>query len=381
MLRNNIYLDYAAATPVDPKVLKVMQSYFSDNFYNPSANYLAAKKVADDIEKSRQKVAEILSVKSNEIYFTAGGTEANNLAIKGIMELHPTKNIVISAIEHESITDPAKKFNYRIAPVDKNGRVIISDLEKLIDDNTALVSIMYANNEIGTITPMVKIKQLIVKKRLQRLSAGNSLPLYFHTDACQAANYLSLNAAGIGVDLMTLNGGKIYGPKQSGILFVHRSVRLNPQILGGGQEHGFRSGTENVSAIIGFSTALELAHQRKSAEIKRLEILRDYFMQSLRENIPNCVINGSVNHRLPNNLNVSFFGQDNEILLFKLDQNGIMCSTGSACSAQKDTLSPTLLAIGLNEEQVLSSLRFSLGRQTTRNQIDLVIKTIQKILL
>ncbi len=381
MPKNQIYLDYAAATPVDPRVLEAMQPYFSDNFYNPSANYLAAKKVADDIQSSRQKVAEILSVKLNEIYFTAGGTEANNLAIRGVMELHPDKNIVISAIEHESVSDCAKQFDCRIAPVDKKGRIIISDLEKLIDSDTVMISMMYANNEIGTIAPMVKIKQLIEKKRTQRLRDGNSLPLYFHTDACQAANYLSLNAAGIGVDMMTLNGGKIYGPKQSGVLFVHRSVRLAPQIVGGGQEHGLRSGTENVPAIIGFSKALEMVHQSKSEETSRLENIRNYFMDSLIENIPNCVINGSIKYRLPNNLNVSFLGQDNETMLFKLDQNGVMCSTGSACSAQKDTLSPTLLAIGLNDEQVLSSLRFSFGRQTTVNQIDSVVKIIQNILL
>jgi cysteine desulfurase len=380
MVGNKIYLDYAAATPINQEVLEAMQPYFSDNFYNPSANYQLAKKVADDIDDSRQKVAEILSVKPSEIYFTAGGTEANNLAIKGVMELHPGKNIVISSIEHESIVDPAQEFDCRVAPVDKNGRIIISALEQIIDANTVLISIMYANNEIGTITPMVKLKQLIEKIRTKRQMDNNPLPLYFHTDACQAANYLSLNATGIGVDIMTLNGGKIYGPKQSGVLFVHRSLKLKPQILGGGQEHGLRNGTENVPAIIGFSKALVIAHNLKLTELKRLEALQSYFAESLKRQIPNCLINGSIKYRLPNNLNVRLPGQDNEVVLFKLDQAGIMCSTGSACSAQRDTISPTLLAIGLSEAEVLSSLRFSLGRQTTKAQIDSVIQTIQKIL-
>jgi cysteine desulfurase len=179
---------------------------------------------------------------------------------------------------------------------------------------------------------------------------------------------------------MTLNGGKIYGPKQSGVLFVHRSVKLNPQILGGGQERGYRSGTENVPAIIGFGTALMIADKLKAIESKKLESLRDYFAKTLTSSITGCIINGSLKNRLANNLNVSFDNQDNELMLFKLDQNGIMCSTGSACSAQKDTISPTLLAIGLTSDQALSSLRFSLGRKTTKKQIDQTVKIIQKIL-
>jgi cysteine desulfurase len=379
MVENSIYLDYAAATPVDKQVLKAMQTYFSDNFYNPSASYRSARNVADDIAGARSKVAEILSVKPEEIYFTSGGTESNNLAISGVMEANPGKNLIISSIEHESLSSPAKKFDCRVAPVDKNGIIIIADLEKLIDDSTVLISIMYANNEIGSVSPMTKIKQLVQRIRKQRLEDNNLLPLHFHSDACQAANYLSLNAEGIGVDLMTINGGKIYGPKQSGILFVHRSVILNPQILGGGQEHGLRNGTENVPSIIGFCKAFEISEKLKSAESKRLQSLQTYFIDSLKT-IPKCSINGPLKDRLPNNLNVLFVGQDNEMMLYKLDQEGIMCSTGSACSAQKDTISQTLLAIGLSQEQALSSLRFSMGRKTSKKQIDFAINKIQKIL-
>jgi cysteine desulfurase len=380
MVENKVYLDYAAATPLDPKVLASMQPYFVDKFYNPSANYTNAREISSDIKNARADVAKILSIKPEEIFFTAGGTEANNLAISGIMEANPGKKLIISAIEHESIVDPAHKYNYKIAPVDKTGKVIISELEKLIDNDTVLVSVMYANNEIGTIQPLTKIKQLITAVRQKRQEMGIDLPLYFHTDGCQAANYLSLNAAGLGLDLMTLNGGKIYGPKQSGILFIHRSVELIPQILGGGQERGIRSGTENVPSIIGFSEALKIAIGMKQEESKRLEKLRNYFIEKLETSGLNYSINGSLKNRLPNNLNLSFDGQDNETLLYKLDQEGIMCSTGSACSAQKDTISATLLAIGLNEDQALSSLRFSFGRKTTKKQIDYTVMILQKIL-
>jgi cysteine desulfurase len=336
--------------------------------------------VATDIESARSCVAGILSVKPEEIFFTAGGTEANNLAVSGIMKAHSDKNLIISAIEHESIVDPASKYNHKVAPVDKTGTIIISELEKLIDKDTVLISIMYANNEIGTIQPLTKIKQLILSVREERRKSGNQLPLYFHSDACQAANYLSLNASGLGLDLITLNGGKIYGPKQSGVLFIHRSVKLEPQILGGGQERGIRSGTENVAAIIGFCEALRITSGMKQAESKRLEDLREYFIKQLESSGLKYSINGSHKNRLPNNLNLSFDGQDNEMMLYKLDQNGVMCSTGSACSAQKDTISPTLLAIGLDEPQALSSLRFSMGRKTTKKQIDFTVKILQKIL-
>lgn len=380
MSGNKIYLDYAAATPVNDQVLKTMEPYFSDRFYNPSSKYSEGIEIYKQIESTRFKIASILLVKSDEIYFTAGGTEANNLAISGVMEQNPGKNIIISAIEHESISDTAKKFKYKIAPVDSSGRIIVTKLKELIDKDTVLISVMYANNEIGTIQPLSDIKKLILQVRKDRIRSKNKLPLYFHSDACQAANYLSLNASGLGLDLMTLNGGKIYGPKQSGCLFIHRNVKLSPQILGGGQEKGVRSGTENVPAIIGFGNALELVNRLKNDESKRLVTLRDYLAESLLSTVNGCSINGSKKNRLPNNLNVSFKDQDNEAMLFKLDQNGVMCSTGSACSAQKDTISPTLLAIGLSENQALSSLRFSLGRKTTKQQIEKTVEIIQKIL-
>src|SRR3989338_5509561 len=270
-MSKKVYLDYAAATPLDPKVLMAMKPYFTEEFYNPSAIYLSAKKVKKDIGQARAGVAKILGTRPAEVIFTAGGTEANNLAIKGVMKQFPGANVVVSAIEHESVLAPAEQFDVRLAPVDKQGIIDLSGLEKLIDDKTALVSVIYANNEIGTIQPLRRISQLLGQLRTKR--KGN-LPLYFHTDAAQAGNYLDLHANRLGVDMMTLNGGKIYGPKQSGALYIKTGTKVKPQVLGGGQERGMRSGTENVAGIVGFAKALELTQKNRSKEVIQLEKLQ-----------------------------------------------------------------------------------------------------------
>ncbi len=359
-----IYLDYAAATPLDPVVLKAMQPYFTDNFYNPSAAYLAAKSVASEVKKARESVAFWLGAKPPEIVFTAGGTEANNLAITGIMDQYPDGNVVVSAIEHESILEPAKKYNYKEVKVTKNGIVDVDYLETIIDDKTVLVSVMHANNEIGTIQPIKEIATFLQNIRKTRTNRGDSRPIYLHTDACQAGNYLDLHASRLGVDMMTLNGGKIYGPKQSGALYVRTGVVLSPQILGGGQERGLRSGTENVAGIVGFAKALEISQEKRPVEAKRVTGLRDDFISQLTKSFPDATINGSIKKRLPNNISVTFPGVDNERLMMQLDEKGIMCAVGSACSASNDEPSHVLKAIGLSDEQAQSTLRFSLGRQT-----------------
>lgn len=371
-----IYLDYAAATPVHPAVMAAMQPYFAKEFYNPSAIYLAAKKIKQDIEEARAKVAQTLGARSSEIVFTAGGTEANNLAIKGVISQFPGANVVVSAIEHESVLVPAGEFNCRLAPVDKQGIVDLSKLEKLIDDKTVLISVIYANNEIGTVQPLRQISQLLGQIRAKR---KNNLPLYFHTDACQAGAYLDLHVNRLGVDLMTLNGGKICGPKQSGTLYVKTGVQLQPQILGGGQESGRRSGTENIAGIVGFAKALELAQNNKLTEIKRLQDLQKLFMELLQKNIPAVIINGSMKYRLPNNVHVTITGQDNERLLMELDERGIQCAAGSACSASSEEPSHVLKAIGLTDKQAQSSLRFSMGRDTTESDIKKTAKTLTEI--
>ncbi|MBI3624438.1 aminotransferase class V-fold PLP-dependent enzyme, partial [Candidatus Saccharibacteria bacterium] len=269
-----IYLDYAAATPMALVVAKAMEPYLTKQFYNPSAQYLAAKQVAQAVATARQQIAQWLGARPSEIIFTAGGTEANNLAIQGIMQQFPRANLVVSAIEHEAVLMPARRYKHHLAPVRADGVVNLAALDKIIDQHTVLVSIIYANNEIGTVEPLKQIAELLQRIRDQRRQVGHTLPLYFHTDACQAAVYLDLHTSRLGVDLMTLNAGKLYGPKQCGALYVKTGVELLPQIVGGGQERGLRSGTENVANIIGLATALNLVQTQRRAEAGRLSHLQ-----------------------------------------------------------------------------------------------------------
>ncbi|MFI5271298.1 MAG: cysteine desulfurase family protein, partial [Candidatus Saccharimonadales bacterium] len=268
-----IYLDYAAATPMLGEVKKIMEPYYSDSFYNPSASYLSAQNIRKDIEKARNRVAHWLGARPSNIIFTAGGSEANNLAIHGIMRHYPDANMLLSAIEHESVREPASKYSSKEIAVNPDGRLNMDDLKKKIDDKTVLISVMYANNEIGTVQPIKDIAKIVNDIRIKRGPTG--LPLYLHTDACQASNYLDLHVSRLGVDLMTLNSGKIYGPKQVGALFHKTGVELEPLVDGGGQEQGLRSGTENVPGIIGFSAALDIVQTDRNEESRRLIVLRD----------------------------------------------------------------------------------------------------------
>lgn len=371
-----IYLDYAAATPIDKNVLAAMMPYFTEQFYNPSALYLDSKHVSKMIAAARADVARWLGARTGEIIFTAGGTEANNLAIYGVMSQYPGANMLVSAIEHESVMMPANKFEHHQIRVDVGGVIDLKDVADKVNDSTVLISVMYANNEIGTIQPLSKVAALADAVRKQRRKDGNDLPLYVHTDACQAANYLSLQVSRLGVDMMTLNGGKIYGPKQSGALFVRSSVQLAPLILGGGQERGMRSGTENVPFIIGFAAALNLVQPRKGAESRRLAELQRLFVTLMLEKLPTAVMNGSSKARLVNNVNIMIPGTDNERLVFQLDEAGIQCAAGSACSAQRGEPSHVLRAIGLDDDGIRSSIRFSLGAQTDEEAIRCVIEQL-----
>ncbi|GAC1388166.1 MAG: cysteine desulfurase NifS [Candidatus Saccharimonadales bacterium] len=378
-IKKTIYLDYAAATPMDGRVRTAIEPYFSEKYYNPSASYLAAKNVAKALLEARNQVAFHLGARSSEIIFTAGGTEANNLAVHGVMSQYPKSNVVVSAIEHDAILEPIAQYRHTVAPVQQDGRLKLSVLESSIDDNTVLVSVMQANNEIGTIEPLKRISLLVHSVRQQRLKRGVKLPIYFHTDACQAANYLDLHAAALGVDLMTINGGKIYGPKQCGALFVRTGIVLAPQVRGGGQERGMRSGTENVANIIGLATALDLVQTDRRQEAARIETLSREFMTTLTQTLPRVTINGSVKYRLPNNINATFAGQDNERLLMLLDERGVMCAAGSACAASSDETSHVLRAIGLTEQVARSTLRFTLGRQTSQAELTEVAGILRAI--
>ncbi|HET7060052.1 MAG TPA: cysteine desulfurase family protein [Candidatus Saccharimonadales bacterium] len=363
-----IYLDHAAATPVDPAVLEAMRPYFTENFYNPSAVYGPGRQARVALEDARRQVAHWLGARGSEIIFTAGGTEANNLAIHGIMRQFPGTNVVVSGIEHESVLEPARQYECREAAVAADGRVDLEDLRTKIDDRTVLVSIGYANNEIGTVQPLREIAKIIDQKRRSRGEA--KLPLYFHTDACQAGNYLDLHAARLGVDMMTLNGGKIYGPKQSGTIYVKAGTHLEPLILGGGQERGLRSGTENVAAAVGFAAALDKTQKTRRDETARLEELRKQFIKQLQEAVPETTVNGSLKYRLPNNVHATFPGHDNERLLIQLEEAGILAAAGSACSASNEEPSHVLRAIGLSDDEARASLRFTMGRTTNPAIID-----------
>ena len=356
-----------------------MHPYLLSEFYNPSATYTAGRRVREALDEARRQVAGCLGARPSEIVFTAGGTEANNLAIHGVMRQYPEANLVLSAIEHSATLKPAASYDTILVRVTKDGLVEPEAVQAAITDETVLVSLMYANNEIGAVQPLKKVAQLMAEIRKQRLKAGNKLPLLLHTDACQAPNYLDIHVARLGVDMMTFNGGKIYGPKQTGALFVKGGLVLLPLIQGGGQERGLRSGTENVAGAIGFAIALQLAITSRPAEVSRLQGLQTDFITQLETTIPNIQINGSRRHRLPNNVHVTLPGIDNERLLIELDEAGVMAAAGSACSASSQTPSIVLAALGLSETAARSSLRFSFGRQTTAEDLHQAATILAKL--
>lgn len=373
----SIYLDYAAATPIDPEVLEAMKPYFTENFFNPSANYLSARKVHQALEKARADVAVCLGAKPTEVIFTAGATEANNLAIQGIMSAHPKGEILVSAIEHESVLEPAKLFKHHLIPVRKDGVVKIDSLEKMVTDKTVMVSIGLINNEIGTIQPIAQIAKLLNK--LSNLRQAKKTPIYLHSDAAQAPSYLDLHTARLGVGLMSINGGKIYGPKQSGALFVRSGVNLRPIILGGGQEFGMRSGTENVAGAVGLSTALGLAQKSRKDEANRLDNLRNLLVDETEKHLPEVIINTPLKTSTPHILSLSFPDADSERLMMELDEVGVQTATGSACSASNQQTSHVLAAIGMSNKQARSTLRFSFGRGTSRSDIHEVVRLLKRL--
>ncbi len=376
-----IYLDYAAATPVDTEVLASAQPYFADAFFNPSARYEPAKQVRRALDDSRGIVANWLGVRSEEIFFTAGGTEANNLAIAGVMDQYPQKRCVVSSLEHDSVFEPASQYDVSEVPATEAGLVDVAAIRQKIDDDTVLLSIIYANNEIGTVQPLRKIAAVVREIREKRKASGNTLPLYFHTDACQAPNYLDLHVNSLGVDMMTLNGGKIYGFKQSGCLFVSRQLRVVPIIRGGGQERNIRSGTESVVNAVGLAAALNKVQQNREKETRRMKQLQQQFIKLLASECPGAVINGSVKHRLPNNLHVTFPGMHNEILLLQLEGQGILAAAGSACSANnQEKPSRVMQAIGKADAEAQQSIRFSMGQATVDTDIDQTVQTLRRLL-
>lgn len=359
-----IYLDHAAATPVSEKVQIAMQPYFAVNFFNPSSPYAPAVEVRREYEQAKSDIAGCIGAKASEIIITAGATESINLAINGV-----GGHVVVSAIEHESVLAVAKRGDHSIVSVDKNGRVSPEDIRNAINDDTRLVSIGLANGEIGTIQPISEIAQIIKEIRQERLSRGSQLPIYLHTDASQGTGLLDIQVSRLGVDLLTLNAGKIYGPKQVGLLWADRLVMLDPQIRGGGQERGLRSGTENVAGTVGFAKAIEVASKSQKVESRRLAGLRSSLEDYIVGAVPDAVVSGG-GRRLSSHLHISFPGIDGERLVFALEERGVYVATGSACAANRGTRSHVLEAIGLSAEVADGSLRLSLGRLSNEDNTE-----------
>jgi len=417
----NVYLDHAAAAPLDSRVLAAMRPWLTKNFANPSALYAAAVAAREAIEQARKKVADILFTQPDTIIFTSGGTESINLALQGVARKHENtktrKHIVSTLVEHHAVQHTLKEFEkqgWRVTylPVDRAGKIDLDDFKKALRQDTILVSIQYANNEVGTIQPIAEIGREILKWRKAHRTAYNLdnsttlQPPFFHTDACQAAAYLDLNVEKLHVDLMSLNGSKIYGPKGVGVLYKRRGVDIQPLMYGGGQEFGLRPGTENVAGIVGLATAIAECRMQ-NAELKRISKLRDYFWSGLQERIDDVKLNGSVLDskikntkpkiqkykspnaerrtlnaelvRLPNNLNLTFPGTDTEALIIYLDAAGIQCSSQSACSTDADEVSHVLLACGVSAQAAKESVRFTLGKETTKKDINYVLKCLPKV--
>jgi cysteine desulfurase len=380
-----IYLDHAATTPIDSSVLKAMRPYLEDGYANPSSLYSTARTTRLAVETARAQVADVLGAKTTEIIFTSGGTEGDNLAVQGVLRAYPGAHWVTTAIEHDAVlgcVKPLKRdgHGFTVVPVEPNGIVDVAVIAAAISDRTVLVSVMLANNEIGTIQPIPDIAKLVAEVKADRAKRDIELPLYLHTDAVQAANYLNLSVSRLGVDFLTLNGSKIYGPKGTGALYVRHGTVIEPLMYGGGQERGRRSGTENVAGIVGLGAALRLAATIRDTESHRLTPLRDQLIRGIVEANADAVLNGDPTRRLPNNVNFTIPGVEGEALVLYLDNAGILASTGSACSTGSLDPSHVLLSIGRTPAEANSSLRLTLGRSTDQSAIAATLAALPDII-
>lgn len=372
-----IYLDHAAATPLDHRVAAAMQPFLSDNFFNPSSPYAPAVEVRRAYRVAKQEIARAIGGSADDIIMTAGATESINLALRGI-----GGHIVTTAIEHHAVLEATKQGEHTIVPVDAKGIVSVDALRAAIRDDTKIISVALANNELGTVQPLRAIAEMVREVRQERQVNGNRTPLYLHSDASQGVGQLDIHVARLGVDLLTLNGAKMYGPKQVGVLWRASNVVLQPQLNGGGQEQGLRSGTENVAGTVGLAKALSLMSEHRAYETERLRKLRDTMQQRLTNAFPEAVISGHQKHRLAGHLHISFPGLDAERVIFALEARQIYVATGSACAANKGTRSHVLEAIGLAPEVADGSLRFTLGHLTdednTAHATEVIIEVIQQ---
>lgn len=358
------YLDHAAATPVDEKVLAAMLPYQSEFFFNPSSPYAPAVKVRREYEEAKARLARTFGARGDEIIITAGATESINLAFASV-EGH----VVVSAIEHDAVLGAASAREHTFVTPTEKGMVTAEAVRSAIRETTVLVSVQLANNEIGTVQPIRDIAEVIRAERKRRADEADDRPIYLHCDGSQGFGQIDVNVARLGIDLLTLNAGKMYGPKQMGLLWAKPGVRLKPLINGGGQERGIRSGTENVAGTIGFALAAELAYDRRKFEAERLSALRDQLEETLRSELPDMLVTGNPKRRLPGSLHVSLPGLDGERLVFALESRGVLVATGSACAANKGTRSHVLTAMGLPDEVADGSLRMTLGRLSDEEAI------------
>jgi len=379
-----IYLDHAATTPVDSRVLMAMKPYFSEKFGNPSALYGLGREAKIAVDGARKSIASLMRALPENIIFTAGGSESDNMAIFGAARAHMSKgkHIISLAIEHHAVLRPLEElakegFEITYVPVDKNGLVSAESIAKAIRKDTILVTIMFANNEMGAIEPIADIGREILKFR----KANNTIYPLFHTDACQAAGYLDLDVEKSHVDLMSINGGKIYGPKGVGMLYLRRGVKIKPIIFGGGQEKQLRAGTENTAGIVGLAKAFEIAQAQKEKESARERELAKYLWKQISEKISDTKLNGPEigDVRLPNNLNVTFMNIEGEAMLLYMDEYGIMCSTGSACTSESLEPSHVLRTMGMSYEMAHGSIRFTFGRSNTKTDVDYLMKYLPAI--
>ncbi len=368
-----IYLDNAASTQIHDDVLETMLPYLKEQYGNPSSIHRYGRLAHKAIEKARKQIAMLINADPSEILFTSGGTESNNTALYGIAAKKPHSQIITSSIEHDAILEPCKKlakdgFDVLYLPVDSHGVVNLSILKNSLSDNTCLVSVMFGNNEMGTIEPIAQIAQLCNERNIP-----------FHTDAVQAVGKIAIDVKKLGVDLLSISSHKINGPKGIGALYIRKGIDLIPIILGGGQEHGLRSGTENVANIVGFGKACELAKLNLSENISHMKKLRDNLVAAILREIPNVALNGHTENRLPNNAHFTFLGVAGEDLIIKLDEYGICASTGSACSVHTQKASHVLQAMGFSHEQITGSLRLTLGLFNNQQQIDETVNILKKV--
>ncbi|AVQ37216.1 cysteine desulfurase NifS [Clostridium botulinum] len=377
-MNKQVYMDYSATTYTKPEVLEEMLPFFTEDFGNPSSLYSFSDKTKKAVNLARERVAKVLNAEKNEIFFTSGGSEADNWALKGIAYANKNKgnHIITTKIEHHAILHTAQflekeGFKVTYLPVDEEGFVSVEDVKTAITDETILVSIMFANNEIGTIEPIKEIGKLCKEKNI-----------YFHTDAVQAIGHVDIDVKDMNIDLLSMSAHKFYGPKGVGAIYIRNGVKIQNLIHGGGQERGKRASTENIAGIVGLGKAIELAIENMPEENKKLANLRGKLIKEVEKRIPEVKLNGprDMSKRLPNNVNISFIGIEGETLLLDLDMNGIFGSTGSACASASLDPSHVLLSIGLPHEVAHGSLRLSLGDKNTEEDIDYVLEVLPKII-